>query len=189
MATRTSHKTAGDAVRTYDAGNQELHFVNGSFVLGNSHAPSTKAKSDSQAAGTQAGNGYTETPALYTQIIEAINETGPQSTGIAFSNDGTYNSTTDVLSLFTNGQNRLVAHGNGHVQLNEYGQNIARFPGDAALDKYLTVGIQGYIREVPAPGRHDDFQHRCQPRWAKRSKPSLTKPAISVSICQAWPLP
>ena len=143
-------QTAGDAVRTYDAGNQELHFANGSFVLGNSTRVD-EGESASQAAGTQAGNGYTETPALYTQIIEAINETGPQSTGIAFSNDGTYNSTTDVLSLFTNGQNRLVAHGNGHVQLNEYGQNIARFPGDAALDKYLTVGIQGYIREVPAP--------------------------------------
>lgn len=143
-------QTAGDAVRTYDAGNQELHFANGSFVLGNSTRVD-EGESASQAAGRQAGNGYTETPALYTQMIEAINETGLQSTGIAFSNDGTYNSTTDVVSIFTNGQNRLVAHSNGRVQLNDYGQTTANFPGDAVLDRYLTVGVQGNIREVSAP--------------------------------------
>ena len=149
-------QTPTDTVRTYDISGQTLNFTNGAFIVGDSPR-AAGTESHFQGLSVHAGRGYIETPAVYTQIIEALTESGSQSTGIAIGLDGHFNSAKDFLTLFTHGARRLIVGDNGALNFVEYGANKAKVSGDAANDKYLTVNSTGDVREVDAPIDTDSF--------------------------------
>ena len=72
------------------------------------------SESDSQATSTQADNGFTTTPWLYTNAIEAQGERNASSTLITIGNDGVYGN-NDQIHLVTNGDSRLQVNAQGRV--------------------------------------------------------------------------
>ncbi|MEM6395016.1 MAG: tail fiber domain-containing protein [Bacteroidota bacterium] len=71
-------------------------------------------ESDDQSSSNRAGEGFTTTPWLYTNAIEAQGERGNQSTLITIGDDGTYG-TDDEIHLVTSGSSRLQVDANGRV--------------------------------------------------------------------------
>jgi hypothetical protein len=75
-------------------------------------------ESTDQGTSNLAGLGFTTTPWLYTNAIEAQDERGPSSTLITVGNDGTYGS-ADEIHLVTGGDSRLHVQSNGDVGIGE----------------------------------------------------------------------
>ena len=167
-------QTPTDTVRTYDISGQTLNFTNGAFIVGDSPR-AAGTESHFQGLSVHAGRGYIETPAVYTQIIEALTESGSQSTGIAIGLDGHFNSAKDFLTLFTHGARRLIVGDNGALNFVEYGANKAKVSGDAANDKYLTVNSVGDVREVDAPIDTDSFLSIASPSLEAFSNGTIAK--------------
>ncbi|WP_299361627.1 tail fiber domain-containing protein [Winogradskyella sp.] len=71
-------------------------------------------ESTDQGTSNQAGNGFTTTPWVYTNAIEAQDERDATSTLITIGNDGTYGN-DDEIHLVTNGISRLQVDMNGRV--------------------------------------------------------------------------
>ncbi len=143
-------QTAGDAVRVYDGNGQTLNFRNGPLVVGDYNRTSDE-QSSIQRLGNQDGNGYIEAPAVYTQLVEAVSETGAVSTGIALGMDGHFNTDDTTITMFTLGTKRLTLDTAGTLTLYPYGENRGYLRGNAALDRYLTVDSDGVVGEVSAP--------------------------------------
>ncbi|MEM1322303.1 MAG: tail fiber domain-containing protein [Bacteroidota bacterium] len=71
-------------------------------------------ESTDQSTSNQAGNGFTTTPWVYTNAIEAQGERGSLSTLITIGNDGSYG-TDDEIHLVTDGESRMVVNADGRV--------------------------------------------------------------------------
>ena len=102
----------------YDTVTSDARYVNiaGDTMTGNlgvGQAPG--AQSTFQAGSLHAGKDHLDTPWIYSHCIEAPDERGGASTGIAIGMDGYFNAGHDALSLFTNGLARLVVNANGSV--------------------------------------------------------------------------
>ncbi|MEM9930148.1 MAG: tail fiber domain-containing protein, partial [Bacteroidota bacterium] len=80
-------------------------------------------ESDDQLSSNQAGNGFTTTPWIYTNAVEAQGERGDQSTLITIGDDGTYG-VADEIHLVTDGNSRLQVKPNGNVGI---GRNPATY--------------------------------------------------------------
>ena len=78
----------------------------GNISLGN--------ESLSQSFSTRSGNGFTVTPWIYTNAIEAQDERNDETTQITIGNDGVFG-TDDEIHLVTNGNSRLTVDADGNV--------------------------------------------------------------------------
>ncbi len=81
-------------------------------------SPSGSGESTAQSSSSSAGLGYIETPWVYAQGIEAASERAGASTGIALGNSAnpdTTTTSTDEISLYTNGASRIFVQGGGNV--------------------------------------------------------------------------
>ncbi|WP_299361625.1 tail fiber domain-containing protein [Winogradskyella sp.] len=67
-----------------------------------------------QSVSTQTNNGFTTTPWVYTNAIEAQGERNDEATLITIGNDGVYGA-DDEIHLVTNGNSRLMVDANGDV--------------------------------------------------------------------------
>ena len=74
----------------------------------------TGIESTDQGTSNQAGNGFTTTPWVYTNAVEAQGERGTASTLITIGDDGTYGA-DDQIHLVTDGSSRLRVNANGNV--------------------------------------------------------------------------
>ncbi|MEM6395014.1 MAG: tail fiber domain-containing protein [Bacteroidota bacterium] len=69
-----------------------------------------------QSTSNQAGNGFTTTPWVYTNAVEAQGERGTLSTLITIGDDGTYGS-DDQIHLVTNGNSHLQVGASGNTRI------------------------------------------------------------------------
>ncbi|MEM9848983.1 MAG: hypothetical protein AAF847_13935, partial [Bacteroidota bacterium] len=72
------------------------------------------SESNDQSTSNQSGNGFTTTPWLYTNAIEAQGERGGSSTLITVGNDGTYGG-SDEIHLVTDGTSHLNINSSGEI--------------------------------------------------------------------------
>ena len=75
-------------------------------------------ESTDQGNSIHTGKGFTTTPWLYTNAIEAQGERGDNSTLITVGNDGNYGA-NDEIHFVTNGNGRMVVKSNGRVGIGE----------------------------------------------------------------------
>ena len=93
------------------------HDVTGAFTSGSTAALGNIAagnESTDQGTSSAAGLGFTTTPWVYTNAIEATTERGSTSTSITLGADGTYGA-ADEIHFVTNGNSQMRVMSNGNV--------------------------------------------------------------------------
>ena len=103
---------ANDEIHLITNGNSRLEVDNnGRTRIGNINKG---GESFIQRGSPQSGNGFTVTPWVYTNVIEAQDERTDRTTQITIGNDGTYG-TNDQIHLVTFGNSRLQVNADGRV--------------------------------------------------------------------------
>jgi hypothetical protein len=121
--------------------------------IGNVGTLNSPGQGSFQNNSNYSGDGYTETPFVYTSFIEAIDERGGGATGIAVGADNSFTG-NDEISLITTGDEQLRVNPDGNVGIHTTGANKANLHVDVDSDERGVHvegnwdGVSGIVRSM-----------------------------------------
>ncbi|MEO0526581.1 MAG: collagen-like protein, partial [Bacteroidota bacterium] len=152
--------------RTVNMGGNDLDFdtvmyldLSTRSIGAGAYADGNVTQSTFQGASDQANRGAVETPWIYAQSIEAVDEKGGAGTGIILGNDGNFNTGGDEITFVTDGNSYMrispQTETQGMIRLDRYGAGTL---ASGPLTNLLGVDTDGDVIEVDPTSLGSDDQ-------------------------------